>query len=351
MKKAIAMLLALVMIVALCACGQQAEPTPAAPDAAQAAAPEAAPEESKTFDPSEMVIGYSCGETGTEFAIAMASATKEPLEAAGYTVLYSDAQGQQENQIAALRSYIAQDVDAIILYPVTTDGWDAVLEEVKEAEIPLIVFSRNVEPTAGKVTDYALCFVGPDNIYAGELCTQACVDYFKDAEGPINLVVLEGQVGVSATVERTTGIHNVIDNQDKIQIVASQTANFSRTDGKEVMEAIIKAKQAEGTKIDAVIGENDDMALGAVQALTEAGYKCGSEVWVGGVDGVYSAFESMVAGTYNCTVENPLQYGVEIERILKEYFADGKIPEEWVVLKNDIYYMDNAAEVIGTRTY
>ena len=350
-KKALALLLAVIMSVALVACGGDTEPA-ATPEKEPTATPEASVSTEKTsFDPSEMVIGYTQGSTSTEWEIAQASATKEPLEAAGYTVLYSDGQGKQENQIAAIRSYIAQDVDAIIIYPVTTTGWDAVLEEIKEAEIPLIVFSRNIEPTEGKLTDYAICYVGPDNVYAGEIITQACLDYFAEKEGPINVVVLEGVIGASAAIERTEGINNVITAQDKAKIIASQSANFTRTDGKEVMEAIIKKAEAEGTEIHAVIGENDDMSIGAIQALTEAGYNCGTDVWIGGVDGVYSAFESMVAGTYNCTVENPLNYGEEIVKVFENYFTDGSKPEEWVVLKNAIYFMDQAADLIDTRTY
>lgn len=353
MKKTLALVLALCMAFMLAACSDSNNNanTPQNSTGPETSADKSNGGGESNFDPSNMVIGYTQGSTSTEWEIAQASATREPLEEAGYTVLYSDGQGQQENQIAAIRSYIAQDVDAIIIYPVTTTGWDAVLEEIKEANIPLIVFSRNIEPTVGKLTDYAICYVGPDNVYAGEIITQACLDYFADRDDTVNIVVLEGVIGASAAIERTEGINNVINAQDKGKIIASQSANFTRTDGKEVMEAIIKAAETAGNRIDAVIGENDDMSVGAIQALTEAGYNCGTDVWIGGVDGVYSAFESMVAGTYNCTVENPLNYGVEIERIFREYFSKGTMPEEWVVLKNDIYFMEEAADLIDTRTY
>ena len=305
----------------------------------------------EAFDPSQYTIGFSMAETSSEWASACASFTQDPLEEAGWNVQYSDAQNQQEAQIAALRSFIAQEVDAIIVRPVTTTGWDTVIAEVKDAGIPLIVFGRKIEPAEGVLTDYALCYVGPDNVYAGELIAQAAIDYFAEAEGPVNLVVLEGTVGASAAIERTEGINNAIAKQDKVKILDSQSGNFSREEGKRVMEAIIKAAESNGDKIDAVIGENDDMALGAMQALTESGYNCGTDVWLGGVDGVFTAFEAMVDGTYNATVENPLQYGVEIDKILTDYFTEGTIPEPWIVLKNDIYLQDVAADVIDSRPY
>lgn len=313
---------------------------------------EAEPEESKAPVQEKFTVGFSQTGTETEWVVAMSDEVIASFQGSELIDLqFSESQAIQENQIKALRAYIQQGVDAIILRPTVTTGWDTVLMEAKDAGIPVILAGRNAEMATGDIKDYILTYVGPDNVRAGEHMANTMLDMFADEEGPINVVVLEGTVGASAATERNTGILNVINNQDKLVIYGSQSAEWTRTKGKEVMEAFLKSAQAEGIVIRGVMAHCDDMALGAIQAIEEAGLKPGEDIYLMGVDGAHGAFEAMVEGKYNATVENPLGYGPALLEVLTAYFKDGKAPEPWVVLDNVVYTMDQAAEVLPTRKW
>ena len=300
----------------------------------------------------KFLVGFAQVGSETEWRIAMSKEVQDTFSVSDrFELIFSDAQQKQENQIAAMRSFIQRKVDAILFSPIVATGWDAVLTEAKDAGIPVLCVNRRFELTVGNVEDYTLCYIGPDNIYAGELCAQTMIDQFKDDAGPINVVLLEGTVGSSASIDRATGIENVLSKQDKLQVYTAQSGDFNRSKAKEVMESIIKMAQADGTRIDAVIGHADDMNIGASQALEEAGLKPGTDVKLVGVDGVKVAFEAMAEGRYNATVENPLGYGDVTIKILTDYFDNGTKPETWVKLYNTVYTQDQAAELLPSRTF
>ena len=298
------------------------------------------------------VIGFCQTGTETEWVVAMSDEMLASFdEAENLELLFSESQAIQENQIKAMRSYIQQGVDMIILRPTVTTGWDAVLMEAKDAGIPVILAGRRAEMSTGNIEDYSLCYVGPDNVRAGEYLVETMLSLFEDEEGPINIVVLEGTVGASAATERNTGIQNAIAEQDKLVIYGSQAADWTRTKGKEVMEAFLKSAQADDVTIRGVLAHSDDMGLGAVQAIEEAGLQPAVDIYLMGVDGARGSFEAMVEGKYNATVENPLGYGPALVEVCENYFLNGEEPEKWVVLDNTVYTMDEAAEVLPTRTW
>ena len=343
-----AFMMAMAMMVCLmAACGAKEEPAPAAPaqDGNAAAAPAPAAKE-------KFKVGFSQTGTETEWVVAMSDEIIASFQGSELIDLqFSESQAIQENQIKALRAYIQQGVDAIVLRPTVTTGWDTVLMEGKDAGIPVILAGRNAEMATGDINDYVMTYVGPNNINAGEHLANTMLSLFEDEEGPINVVVLEGTVGASAATERNTGILNVINNQDKLVIYGSQSAEWTRTKGKEVMESFLKSAQAEGVEIRGVMAHSDDMALGAIQAIEEAGLVPGEDIYLMGVDGAHGAFEAMVEGKYNATVENPLGYGPVLLDILTAYFEDGTVPEPWVVLDNDVYTKDTAVEDLANRKW
>lgn len=300
----------------------------------------------------KFVVGFSQTGTESEWVVAMSDEIIKSFEKSDMLELkFAESQAIQENQIKTLRSYIQQGVDAIILRPTVTTGWDTVLMEAKEAGIPVILAGRRAEMAAGNVEDYTMTFVGPDNIQAGEALAQIMIDMLADEPAPANIVILEGTVGASAATERQTGIMNVLNKQDKLVVYGSQSAEWTRTKGKEVMEAFLKSASAEGVEIKGVMGHNDDMSIGAIQAIEEAGLKPGEDIFLMGVDGARGSFQAMVEGKYNATVENPLGFGPVLVDILEKYFTDGTVPEPWVVLKNVVYTQDQAAEALPKRTW
>ena len=299
------------------------------------------------------VVGFAQTGSETEWRTAMSVDMQEAYAAhPRFTLIFSDAQQKQENQIAALRNFIQQKVDAIVLVPIVATGWDAIFHEIRDANIPLIIANRMANTVAKDIEKYAMCFVGPDNIFAGEMAGQAMLDAFKNDQGPINIVEITGTVGASSAVDRYTGIHNVIEKQNKVIIKYSQTGNYTRTEGKQVMESMLKTAQAEGIKIQGLVAHADDMAIGASQAIVEAGLRPGVDIKIVGFDAVRGAFEAMVAGRYTATVENPLGFGKKTIELLIDYLDNNVTPGEWwVKLKNDLYTQANAAAALPTRKY
>jgi simple sugar transport system substrate-binding protein len=254
---------------------------------------------------------------------------------------FSDAQGKQENQIKAVRSFIAQGVDAIILAPVVETGWEPVLREAKRSRIPVVLVDRGI-----KVSDDSLyaTLIASDFIAEGRMAADWLA---KKVNGKASIVELQGTPGAAPAIDRKKGFEEGISSQPGMKIIASQSGDFRRTGGKEVMEALLKKH---GNEITAVYAHNDDMAIGAIQAIEEAGKKPGTDIVVVSVDGVKGAFESMVAGKLNCTVEcNPLLGPLAFDAVQKAK-AGEKLPKKTVV-QDKVYDQSVAKDVIGSRQY
>ncbi|WP_240647651.1 ABC transporter substrate-binding protein [Paenibacillus nanensis] len=259
-----------------------------------------------------------------------------------FELKFSDAQQKQENQIKAIRTFIAQKVDAIGLAPVVESGWETVLKEAKDAGIPVFLLDRGI--TKGN-EDLYVSFIGSDFILEGQNAAKWMIDEFgQDAE--VNIVQLEGTVGASAANDRKKGFEDAIANLPGYKIVYSQTGDFTRAKGKEVMEAYLKKDK----NIQVVYAHNDDMALGAIQAIEEAGLKPGTDIKIIGVDGIKAAFEAIAAGKMNVTVEcNPL-LGPQLKQAILDYKA-GKTLDKWIKSEEDVYFGQKAIDALPNRKY
>ena len=256
--------------------------------------------------------------------------------------LFSDAQQQQANQIDNIRSYIQQGVDVIAFPPVVETGWEGVLQEAADAGIPVILVDRGVDENTPE--DLYATVISSDFVWEGEQAAQILVDAMG---GSGKVVELEGTVGASAANERKEGFDKYIEeNCPDVEIIESQSGDFTRALGKEVMEAALKKYD----EIDGVFAHNDDMALGAIEAIKEAGLKPGEDIKIVGCDGVMGAFEAMVDGEMNGTVEcNPCLAG-QIVDTAKALIA-GEEVEKWVKSNDGVFTADTAAEDIETRVY
>lgn len=221
------------------------------------------------------------------------------IEAQGWELVYADAQQKQENQVQALRSFITQGVDYILFTGVVSSGWDEVLKEVNEAEIPLLLLDRI--PDCVDEIEYAAAF-GGDFVEEGRRMVRWLANYLeKEGRGDeeINIVMLEGTTGADAQVGRSEGILAELENYPNLKLVAQQTGNFTRAEGQPVMESFLKSVD----KIDVLLAQNDDMALGAIDAIKAAGKVPGKDIIVIGCDSVKAAFDAIVAGDMNATIE------------------------------------------------
>lgn len=292
-------------------------------------------------DADGITVGFS--QIGAESAWRTAETESIRAEAAarGVDLKFSDAQQKQENQIKALKTFIAQDVDAIILAPVVESGWEPVLREVQRAGIPVVLVDRGVD-----VADDSLyaTLIASDFVAEGRMAGQWLA---QKLDGKGNVVELKGTTGAAPAIDRERGFHEAIDVHPGIEVVLSQTGEFTRAKGKEVMEAFLKAQ---GDSIDAVYAHNDDMALGAIQAIEEAGYTPGADIVVVSVDGVRSAFEAMVAGKLNATVEcNPLLGPMAFDAV--EQILAGQPPEKKIVVQDRLFDQSAAAAELPNRKY
>ena len=275
----------------------------------------------------------------------MQSAAKE----AGINLRFSDAQQKQENQIKALRSFIAQRVDVIAFSPVVETGWETVLREAKAAQIPVILTDRAVQ-----VSDESLylSLIGSDFVEEGRKAGRWLTEYYstgagKDVKGEIKIVELQGTVGSAPANDRKKGFAEIIGADERFKVIRSQTGDFTRAKGKEVMEAFLKA---EGRNINVLYAHNDDMAIGAIQAIEEAGLAPGKDIIIISIDGVKGAFEAMIAGKLNVTVECSPLLGPQLMEAVKKVAA-GETIERRIVTEESVFPMETAAEVLPTRKY
>jgi galactofuranose transport system substrate-binding protein len=300
----------------------------------------------------KIVVGFSQIGAENPWRTTMSENMKDAFQKAGIPLKFSDAQGKQENQIKALRSFIAQKVDVIILAPVVATGWDAVLKEIRDKKIPLIVVNRKLTVSVGKPEDYFLTFVGPDNTQAGKIAAQFVFDTFKNKPGDINIMELQGTVGASTAVERKQGFDEALKSHPRFKIIISQSGDYNRAKGKEATEAMIKAVKAQGKRIDVLWSHADDQGIGGAQALSEAGLKPGKDVIIVSVDGLKITFEEMVAGRYNATIENPVDYGpicVDLVNIITAGKANTIPKYKW--LNFTLYTAATAAKELPTRKF
>ena len=302
---------------------------------------------SSTEEKDLIVVGYSQIGAESDWRTANTESFKSTFtEENGYQLIFDDAQQKQENQIKAIRSFIQQEVDYIVVAPVVETGWETVLKEAKEAGIPVILSDRMVD-----VSDDSLyvCWVGGNFIKEGEDAAAWLKQYLESkgrADEEINIVTLQGTIGASAQVGRTDGFGAKLEPNWKM--LAMQTGEFTQSKGQEVMESFLKQYE----DIDVVVAENDNMAFGAIDAIKAAGRTCGpnGDIIIISFDAVKAAFESMIAGDMNVSVEcNPL-HGPRVSEIIKTLESGGSV-EKVMYVDEGVFPAETAADIIDSRAY
>jgi simple sugar transport system substrate-binding protein len=292
----------------------------------------------KTYQ--DLVVGFSQIGAESEWRTANTRSIQETASHLGVELKFSDAQQRQENQIKAIRSFIAQRVDIIGVSPVTESGWDTVFAEVKAAGIPLILLDRH----ANVPDNLFSAFIGSDFVQEGQ---RACTEMAALLNNHGNIVELDGTVGSAPAIDRRAGFNQCLQAHPDMHVIALQSGDFIRARGKEVMETFLKSH---GRQINALFAQNDDMALGAIQAIEEYGLKPGIDIKIVSVDAERAAFEAMIVGKLNVTVEcNPLLGPQFFETALN--LANGAPIEKWVKSKEDIYRQDTAMQELPSRKY
>ena len=308
----------------------------------------------------EVTIAFSQIGQESDWRTANTDSVIKAIEAEGWKLVYDDAQQKQENQVKALRNFISQGVDYILFTAVVSTGWEEVLKEVNEAEIPLVLMDRMPDNMAD--IQYAAAF-GGDFVEEGRrmaLWTKNYVEKIGRSGEELNVVILEGTTGADAASGRQQGIMEILEGTPNLKVIASQSGNFTRAEGQPVMESFLKAHD----KIDILLAHNDDMALGAIDAIKAAGKVPGKDIIIVGCDAPKTAFDAIIAGDMNATIECTPLYGPFVVDALKKLMAGEDLgrdlihpaescfdAEGGIVFTLDGLVSEKAADKIGERLY
>ena len=297
-----------------------------------------------------IVVGFSQVGSESDWRIGNTESFRSIFtEENGYYLLFEDGQQKQENQLKSIRNLILQEVDYIILDPIVETGWDAVLQEAKDAGIPVILADRSV-----KVEDEDLytCWVGSNFHEEGRRAGEWLLDYLEEqgrSEETINIVTLQGTIDSSAQIGRTEGFKSILDTQANWNMMEYQSADFTQAKGKEVMSYFLEKYD----DIDVLVSENDNMTFGAVEAIREAGRTCGpdGEIIILSFDSVRAAMEAMLQGEIHVDFEcNPI-LGPKVEEIIRR-LEKGEAVEKIQYVEEQ--YFDTSMDlekIMETRTY
>ncbi|TDC01768.1 ABC transporter substrate-binding protein [Nonomuraea longispora] len=290
-----------------------------------------------------ITMGFSQVGAESGWRTANTKSVQESAAKAGITLKFSDAQQKQENQIKAIRSFVQQRVDVIAFSPVVESGWDTVLKEAQNAKIPVILTDRAVD---SKDTTLYKTFLGSDFIEEGKKAGQWLVEEYKDATGTVNIVELQGTTGSAPANDRKEGFAEVIGADPKFKVIASQTGDFTRAKGKEVMEAFLKSNP----DIDVLYAHNDDMGLGAIEAIEGAGKVPGQDIKIITVDAVKDGMQALADGKINFIVECSPLLGPQLMDLAKKVVKGEQVPAR-VVTEETTFTQEQAEQVLSTRQY
>jgi galactofuranose transport system substrate-binding protein len=293
-----------------------------------------------------IVLGFA--QTGKEsnWRLANTQSIKSAARQAGIELVFVDSEQQPDRQMAAVRSFITRRVDIIAFSPIVESGWEPVLREARAAGIPVFITDRAVD-----VKDESLwvTLMGSDFLEEGRRAARWLVDRMKTG-APVNIVELQGTVGSAPAIDRTIGFEEVLKDHPNYRIIASRSGDFFRSGGKQVMQEILTELYASGTRMDVLFAHNDDMAIGAIEAMEAAGMRPGKDVIIVSVDGIRDAFKAMIAGKLNCSVECSPLLGPQLMKAVKDFVSGKELPVR-IVTSEVVFPEEVARQVLPTRKY
>ena len=293
-----------------------------------------------------ITVGFSQVGAESDWRTANTESMKSTFsEENGYNLIFDDAQQKQENQLTAIRNFIQQEVDYILLAPVTETGWDTVLQEAKDADIPVIIVDRMVD-----VSDDSLytTWIGTDSLLEGRKAAE-WLNAYTTAKGidakDVNIVDIQGTIGSTAQIGRSKGLEEGVDNYGW-NLLAQQSGEFTQAKGQEVMESMLKQYD----NINVVYCENDNEAFGAIDAIEAAGKTVGSDIANGEImvisfDTTNAGLTDTLAGKITCDVEcNPL-HGPRAEELIKALEA-GEEVQKLNYVDEEIFAADDTVDKV-----
>ena len=268
----------------------------------------------------------------------------------GVQLVYANAEQKQENQIKALRSFIAYQVDVIAFVPIVTDGWDNVLQEARDAGIPVLITDRKIN-----VADQTLFagFIGTDSLKEGRNAGMFLLEKFKNKRESfvktgeyINIVELFGTEGSSVAIGRAEGLRDVLDAHPEFRIIYSESGDFLRSKGYELAIKFLH----EYKDIDVIFSHNDGMTLGVIEAMEERGIRPGKDIVIVTIDAQQAAIDALRDGKVNCVIECNPKTGPEIMNLVEKLAAGENIPR-LLYVEEEVFYETDDFSLIEPRGY
>ena len=288
----------------------------------------------------DLVVGFSQIGAESEWRTGNTESIQQAAEDLGVELIFADAQQKQENQIKAIRTFIAQQVDVIGVSPVVETGWESVFQEAKDAGIPIILLDRRADVPE----DLYATHLGSDFVEEGRNAARVMTGLLV---GKGNIVELVGTIDSAPANDRYVGFREILQDYPEMKIIASESADFTRAKGREVMQGFL---EQHGENIDALYAHNDDSAIGAIRAIEDFGLKPGEDIIIVSIDAIRDAFQMMIDGKLNATIEcNPLLGPAFFDVALK--IVNGESVPKWIPVHESIFYPENAAEIMPTRKY
>lgn len=292
-----------------------------------------------------ILLGFSQLGSESTWRAANTNSIKEAAREAGISLIMKNAEQSQQKQVEAIRSFMKSNVDIIAIAPVVQTGWDDILEEVKQAGIPVIILDRSINVQDHSL--YVTC-IGSDFFEEGVKAAKYMLDKMRHHTGQIKIAELQGTIGSTPSIDRGRGFRETIKGRNIFEITLTRPADFTKAGGSKIMQEYLSLPQDEWPQV--LFSHNDDMAVGAVEAIEEAGLKPGTDIIVISVDGTRRAFEQMIAGNINAVVEcNPL-LGPLLMQATQEIMSGRTLPKRMVPAE-DIYPQELAAMEVDNRTY
>jgi galactofuranose transport system substrate-binding protein len=289
-------------------------------------------------DDGKLVVGFSQMENNNPWRIAETESIRNEAKKRGIELVYTDAQGDTAKQVSDVEDMIAKGVDYIILAPREYEGLAPALQAAKKANIPVILVDRKAKGTPGE--DY-VAFIGSNFIEEGQRAAEWLI---KTLGGKGNIVELTGTSGSSVALDRQKGFADTIKQKaPDMKIIASQTGDFARAEGQKVMENLL---QSYGDQIDAVYAHNDEMAIGAINAIKAAGKVPGKDIIIVSVDGTKEALKAIIAGELGATVECSPFFGPIVFDVIEKLEKGEKVPTE-IINKDRFFDKSNAEQYVN----
>ncbi|MCL7745766.1 ABC transporter substrate-binding protein [Halalkalibacter alkaliphilus] len=328
MKKLLSSMFLAILATSLVACGGESSSSESSGGTS---------ESSDQAGNSEIVVGWSQMENNNPWRIAETESIRNEAKERGFGMVYTDAQGDTARQVSDIEDMIAQGVNYIILAPREFEGLGPALKSAKEAEIPVILVDRLAKGEAGE--DF-VTFIGSDFVLQGQRAAEWLVE---EMDGKGKIVELTGTTGSSVAIDRKEGFENYInENAPEMEIIASQTGDFARAEGQRVMENMLQSHSGE---IDAVYAHNDEMAIGAINAIKSAGLTPGEDIIVVSVDGTKDALQAIINGDMGATVESSPFFGPVVFDVIEQLIAGESVDTE-IILEDRFFDSNNATEFV-----